>query len=61
MGDAMIYLGAAAALILVALELWSVHRWNAAMKRVELAPKSFDILAAKVDEAEARRAPKEDA
>jgi hypothetical protein len=47
--------------ILVALELWSVHRWNAAMKRVELAPKSFDLLAAKVDESEARRAPKEDA
>lgn len=57
----MIYLGLTAAITLVALELWSVVRWNAAMRRVELAPKSFDMLAAKVDEAEALRQPKEDA
>jgi hypothetical protein len=56
----MIYIGGAAALILVGLELWSVLRWNAAMKRVVLPPKSFDMLAAKVDELEAQRAPKED-
>lgn len=57
----MIYLGIAATLAIVGLELWSVLRWNAAMKRVELPPKSFDILAAKVDDLEARRQPKEDA
>lgn len=57
----MIYLGLFASVTLVTLELWSVYRWNAAMKRVVLPPKSFDMLAAKVDELEARRAPKEDA
>lgn len=56
----MIYIGLAATLVIVALELWSVLRWNAAMKRVVLPPKSFDLLAAKVDELEALRQPKDE-
>lgn len=56
----MIYIGLAATTVIVALELWSVFRWNAAMKRVELPPKSFDLLAAKVDEADRLRLPKDE-